>query len=138
MADPIIERLFELCKRPLGSYPSPANLLDTWIIVNLKIEKNPKQELLDEREDLELRLRQMLRGVRTAAKLFQLVGKLTEFHREMWKMEDQIRDLTLPITTRQHIALEADMLNDERARLKMEINEVFGYRPGSEAKIRPS
>jgi len=136
MGDPIVTRLKALLENPLGCYPNPATLIDTYIIVCLKIEHAPTPQLEEEKEELERRLRRHFKGVSNKDKLLELVTRLTAFHRDMWLMEDQIRDPALPPFMRRQTAFEADMKNDERARLKTEINELFHLKPGSEAKIR--
>jgi len=136
MDDHIIMRVKSLLDRPLPRYPLPAALLDHYIIVNLKIEHAPTKQLLDERDDLELELRKVLSDVTDREKFLELIQRLVEFHRDMWKVEDMVRDKGLSVDQRGAMALKADMKNDERAKLKTEINALFGLKPGSEAKIR--
>jgi len=143
--DPIVMRLKNLLTSPLRPYPTPAALIDEWIIINLKIKHRSSsklvQELIQERDAIE---NQMRRGcLRTLdfnaqKELIRLVGKLAAFHREMWILEDQVRDRDIRLELRQDAAYKADWKNDERARLKTEINQLFGCEQGSEAKIRPS
>jgi len=136
MGEDILIRLKALLDRPLQCYPSPAALLDTYVILNLKIEHAPTKELLDERDELERRLRRILRGALDREKLLELLQQLIEFHREMWRMEDMVRDKGLSLEQRGAIALKADMKNDARAKLKTEINKLFRRQPGSEVKVR--
>lgn len=139
MGEPIVDRLKSLLERPLRAYPNPGTLLDNYVILSLKIEHSgslPILSLLEEREELERDLRRVLPGVSNQAKLLELVKELAAFHREMWIMEDHVRNDTLPLETRKYYAYEADLKNDKRAMLKTEINKLFGYKPGSEAKIR--
>jgi len=138
MVEPIISRLRQLLETPLDLYPTPAATIDAWIIVNLKIEHRVTRELLDERIDLERNFQRMIKGLSNKETLLALVEKLVRFHREMWIMEDQVRNTKTSLELRMKYAFEADMRNDERAKLKTEINLLFGCKQGSEAKIRSS
>jgi len=136
MDNHIIMRIKSLLDRPLESYPLPATLLDTYIILNLKIEHAPTKQLLDEREELERSLRRILHKVSNKERLLELVTELIVFHRDMWNLENIVRDPSVSLEVRKEYAYEADKKNDKRAELKTEINRLFGFQPGSEVKVR--
>jgi len=136
MDNHIIMRVKSLLDRPLESYPLPATLLDTYIIMNLKIEHAPTKQLLDEREELERSLRRILHKVSNKERLVELVKELIVFHRDMWNLENVVRDPSVSLEVRKEYAYEADKKNDKRAELKTEINALFGFQPGSEVKVR--
>jgi len=136
MDNHIIMRVKSLLDRPLESYPLPATLLDTYIILNLKIEHAPTKQLLDEREELERSLRRILHKVSNKERLVELVKELIVFHRDMWNLENVVRDPSVSLEVRKEYAYEADKKNDKRAELKTEINALFGFQPGSEVKVR--
>jgi len=136
MDNHIIMRVKSLLDRPLESYPLPATLLDTYIILNLKIEHAPTKQLLDEREELERSLRRILHKVSNKERLLELVKELIVFHRDMWNLENVVRDPSVSLEVRKEYAYEADKKNDKRAELKTEINALFGFQPGSEVKVR--
>jgi len=138
MVDVITEKLMLLVSMPLESYPSPAAIIDQWIIVRLKKEHRESQALNEELDELERQIRILAGRVKDKVELLKLTDKLVMFHREMWDREDQVRNPTIPLQDRMRSAFEADMKNDERAKLKTEINKLFGLEEGSEAKIRRS
>jgi len=138
MVDIITEKLTLLLSMPLESYPSPAAIIDQWIIVRLKKEHRELQALSEEADELERQIRILAGRVKDKVELLKLTDKLVMFHREMWKTEDEVRNSKIPLEERMRSAFEADMKNDERAKLKTDINRLFGVEQGSEAKIRGS
>jgi len=136
MDDPMMGKLRYIADHPLRQYPTPAAILDSWIIVNLKLEHRSSDSLLEESAELTRQLRRSLERLKDKDKFLELADKLMKFHRLMWQLEDLVRNLKMPLEKRQQTALEADMKNDERAKLKTEINKLFGIGEGSEAKIR--
>jgi len=138
MVDPIVERFKALIEEPLSRYPSPATVIDNWIIVCLKLEYKPSPSLKEECEDLEREIRRYVVVVKDKKTFLSWVADLVMFHRLMWEREDTVRDTKIPLQDRMKAAFEADMENDQRAIRKTRINSLFGLGEGSEAKIRRS
>lgn len=111
---------------------SLGELVDKITILEIKLERFPEGEKRDNVEREWRALTDTLEGsldVEGQAALEPLKGKLAQVNRELWSIEDDIRDCERAENFGDRfiqLARGVYRTNDERSRIKMEINETFG------------
>lgn len=105
----------------------PGELLDRLSILKLKLDHAQEDGLRLAVEEQVGRLEKAQDKLSKPPALAGLEANLNATNASLWRVEDDLREPGLPDQTFAELARQVPVLNDTRARLKEEIDALFGW-----------
>ena len=147
---PVFDRMAEELAKMVEKRPaspsirvdiSPGELMDKLTILRIKAERiEDPQKLRNVKIELETLEKTREKAIAPSAEFDKLVAELKAVNEELWEIEDNIRDCERQESFKVKfvkLARSVYRLNDRRAGLKRQINELLGSRLIEEKAYKP-